>query len=159
FMDEAHTLQEAADTLVVQVLGAHSRGRTIAKVSFFGALGFGRVGDPLLTSDGVAQVASLEDLLAHKLKVMLQRAEKKDYEDVAAMLRAGASLARGLAAARQMFGTSFQPAASLKALTFFKDGDLRRLSQADRHDLISAAASVRELPRVALRSRSLAIPL
>lgn len=158
-MRAAQTLQEAADTLVVLVPGAYLRGRTAVKVSFFGALGFGRVGDPALTSDGVAQVASLKDLLAHKLKVMLQRAERKDYEDVAAMLRAGGSLAHGVAAARLFFGTAFQPAASLQALTFFKDGDLARLAQADRDTLISSAAAVRELPRVALRSRSLAIPV
>lgn len=157
FMGAAQTLQEASDTLVVQVSGAHVRSRTPVKVSFFGALGFGRVGDPVLASDGVAQIASLDDLLAHKLKVILQRAESKDYQDIAAMLRAGVSLASGLAAARVFFGTAFQPAASLKALVFFKDGDLRRLPQADRNTLIAAAASVRELPRVALRSRSLAI--
>lgn len=155
FMRAARTLQEAADTLVVLVPG----GRTPVKVSFFGALGFGRVGDPSLTIDGVAQVASLQDLLAHKLKVMLQRAERKDYQDVAAMLRAGGSLAHGLAAARLFFGTAFQPAAGLKALTFFKDGDLARLAQADRSTLIAAVAAVRELPRMELRSRSLAIPL
>jgi nucleotidyltransferase AbiEii toxin of type IV toxin-antitoxin system len=159
FMRAAQTLQEAADTLVVLVAGSHLRDRTPVRVSFFGALGFGRVGNPSLTADGVAQVASLEDLLAHKLKVMLQRAERKDYQDIVAMLRAGGSLAHGLAAARLFFGTAFQPAASLKALTYFKDGDLARLAQSDREVLIVAAAALRELPRVSLRSRSLAIPL
>lgn len=159
FMRAAKTLQEAVDTLVVLVPGSYLRGRTPVKASFFGALGFGRVDDPSLTADGVAQVASLKDLLAHKLKVILQRAERKDYEDIAAMLRAGVSLDQGLAAARLFFGAAFQPAASLKALTFYKDGDLARLGHADRDTLISAAAVVRDLPRVALRSRSLAIPV
>lgn len=159
FMNSAQTLQEAAETLVVLVPASYLRGRTPVKVSFFGGLSFGRVGDALLTSDGVAEVASLKDLLAHKLKVMLQRAERKDYQDVAALLRAGVSLPQGLAAARLLFGMAFQPAASVKALTFFKDGDLPRLAQADRDTLISAAAAARELPRVALRSRSLSIAL
>lgn len=151
FAGSARTLQQAKDTLVLLVSGV--------RLSFFGGMRFGRVGEPRLTTDGVAEVASLEDLLAHKLKVILQRAEKKDYEDIAAMLRAGSSLPRGLSAARLFFGTAFQPAESLKALAYFKDGDLARLSRADRHALIAAAAAVGDLPPVALRSRRLAIPL
>ena len=151
FPETAKTLQQAKDTLVVLVAGV--------KLSFFGGLRFGRVGDPHLTTDGVAEVASLEDLIAHKLKVILQRAERKDYADIAAILRAGHSLPRGLAAARLFFGSAFQPAESLKALSYFKDGDLARLSRADRHTLIAAAAVVGDLPPVALRSRRLVIPL
>jgi hypothetical protein len=80
FLESAQTLQQSKDPLVVLAAGV--------KVSFFGGLGFGRVGDPLLTRDGVVEVASLVDLMAHKLKVIVERAEKKDYEDVAAMRRA-----------------------------------------------------------------------
>ena len=151
FGESAKTLQQAKGTLVVLASGV--------RLSFFGGLRFGRVGDPHLTTDGVAEVASLEDLIAHKLKVILQRAEKKDYEDIAAMLRAGHSLSHGLAAARVFFGSAFQPAESLKALSYFKDGDLARLSRDDQRTLIAAAAAVGDLPVVALRSRRLAIPL
>lgn len=147
----AKTLQQAKDTLVVLTPGV--------KLSFFGGLRFGRVADPHLTTDGVAEVASLEDLMAHKLKVILQRAEKKDYVDIAAMLRAGVSMSRGLAAARLFFGAAFQPAESLKALVYFKDGDLARLPAADRRTLIAASAAVGDLPAVVLRSRRLAIAL
>ena len=149
FAPRARTLQEQKDTLVVLVAGV--------KLSFFRQMRFGRVGDPLLTTDGVAEVASLDDLLAHKLKVILQRAEKKDYADIVAILRAGIPLARGLAAARLFYGAAFQPAESLKALTFFKDGDLHRLPREDRRVLIAAAASFDDLTRVTLRSRRLAI--
>jgi len=151
FLESAQTLQQSRDTLVVLASGV--------KVSFFGGLSFGRVGDPLLTRDGVVEVASLDDLMAHKLKVIVERAEKKDYEDIAAMQRAGVSLSRGLAAARLFFGTAFQPMESLKALAYFKDGDLPQLSPDDRRTLIAAAAAVGALPRVALRSRELAISL
>jgi hypothetical protein len=151
FLESAQTLQQSKDTLVVLVSGV--------KVSFFGGLDFGRVGDPLLTRDGVVEVASLDDLMAHKLKVIVERAEKKDYEDVAAMHRAGVSLSHGLAAARLFFGKAFQPSESLKALAYFKDGDLPQLSRNDRRTLIEAAAVVGDLPRVALRSRDFAIAL
>ena len=156
FIRRATTLQESKNTLVVRVPGSGSRSRDSVKVSVFGGMSFGRVGDPLLCDDGVMRVASLDDLMAHKLKVILQRSEKKDYRDIAAMIRAGCQVARGLAAARLFFGNAFQPAASLKALTYFKDGDLGRLSGADRNTLIEAAKSVRAPPRIALRSKTLA---
>ena len=159
FMRKATTLQDAADTLTVSVAGQRSRGGKRVKVSFFGGLPFGRVGDPLLTRDGMLEVASLDDLMAHKLKVILLRPEKKDYEDIAAMVRAGCAVTRGLAAARTLFGTAFQPSAALKALVYFEGGDLSALSRADRDTLISAASAVGALPVVKLRSRSLAIPI
>ena len=141
-------LQQSRDTLVVLTKGV--------KLSFFCGLDFGRVGKPLLTNDGVMQVASLDDLMAHKLKVIPQRAEKKDYLDIAAMLVAGVALDRGLAAARLMFGRTFQPAESLKALAWFKDGDLPSVQTATRKLLIAAAARVGDLPKVTITSKSLA---
>jgi hypothetical protein len=150
WMRSATVLQDAKDTLVV--LTSKKSG---VKLSFFGALPFGRVGAPRLTDDGVLSVASLEDLLAHKLKVILQRSERKDYEDIAAMLRASGSLAHGLAAAQLFFGRTFQPAESLKALVYFEDGDLAKLSARDRSVLVAAARNQPVLPRVARRSRSL----
>lgn len=156
FIRRATALQDSKDTLVVWVPGSRSGSRHGVKVSFFGGMLFGRIGDPLLCDDGVTQIASLNDLMAHQLKVILQRSEKKDYQDIAAMIRAGCPVAQGLAAARLFFGNAFQPAASLKALTYFKDGDLGKLSGADRNTLIEAAKSVRALPRIALRSKKLA---
>lgn len=159
FMGRATVFQDARDTLVVSAPESPSRGRRPVKLSFFGGLPFGRVGDPLLTRDGVIEVASLDDLMGHKLRVILARPEKKDYEDIAAMIRAGQSVAQGLAAARALFGREFQPAAALKALVYFEGGDLAALSRADRNTLISAASAVGALPVVKLRSRSLAIPI
>lgn len=159
FMERATVLQDAVDTLSVLVPMERRGDRGGVKVSFFGGLTFGRVGEPLLTRDGVLEVASLDDLMAHKLKVILLRSEKKDYEDMAAMIRAGRKLAHGLAAARTLFGKAFQPAAALKAAVYFQDGDLAALSRADRETLIAAASAVGILPPVKLRSRSLAIPV
>ena len=55
----------------------------------------GRVSTPTLTEDGIALVASPLDLLGTKLKVIMQRAEAKDYEDIAQLLRSGQSLIPG----------------------------------------------------------------
>ncbi len=123
FMEHATTLQDQDNTWVVLVPDGNSE-RGHVKVSFFGTIAFGRVGEPELTDDGVLLVASFDDLMATKVKVVLQRAEAKDYRDVVAMVNAGVSLSRGLASARQLYGSNFQPSESLKALVYFNDGDL-----------------------------------
>src|ERR1700676_438175 len=115
FLRTAQVLQESPDTLTVLAFPGAADVRPV-KLSFFGSLTFGRVGEPQWTDDMIVQVASLEDLLATKVKVLLQRVEAKDYLDVAALLGNGVSLARGMAAARSLFGPAFQPSESLKAL-------------------------------------------
>lgn len=146
-------LQESYDTWVMLV---PVKGAEQVKVSFFGEISFGRVGEPQYTTDGVLQVASLDDLMATKLKVILQRAEVKYYFDIAAMIKAGVRLDYGLSTARQLFGSNFQPSESLKALTYFDDGDLATLSLTERQILIESARNVADLPQVSLRSTSLA---
>lgn len=125
------------------------------KLSFFGGLRFGRVGEPIRTTGGELTLASLEDLLGHKLKVLLQRIEAKDYLDIAAMLRSGMSLATGLGCATALFDT-FAPSEALRTLVWFGEGDLARLPMADRRLLEEASRSVGDVPIVPLRSRSLA---
>jgi hypothetical protein len=71
-------------------------------------------------------VASLEDLLATKLKVILDRAEAKDYRDIAAMLAAGVSLERALGGFAAIYGKD--PGLPLRAIGFFKDADLASTS-------------------------------
>lgn len=44
-----------------------------------GSINVGRIGEPEVTTAGILTVASLDDLVAHKLKVVLQRIEAKDY--------------------------------------------------------------------------------
>jgi len=156
FLTEATVLQERPNTLTVLVSGGDENDSHL-KVSFFGGISHGRVGVPESTEDGVLLVASLPDLLATKVKVILQRIETKDYQDIAAMLRAGSSLAYGLAAARVLYGGGFQPSESLKALVFFEGGDLHTLAEADRITLLSAASVIRDLPRVGRLAPRLAI--
>jgi len=154
FMAQASVLQDERNALSVLVPYGDQQ-RTHVKVSFFGTIGFGRVDEPATTEDGVVQVASLNDLMATKVKVILQRAETKDYQDIAKLVRAGVSLPVGLAAAREMFGPAFQPSESLKAMVYFADGDLRTLSRADKETLVKAVSEVRALPVVPVVSRQL----
>jgi hypothetical protein len=69
FVHGAAILQDTHDTLVVVA----EMPSGAVKVSFFGGIGFGRVNDPLQTSDDTLLVASLDDLMATKLKATLPR--------------------------------------------------------------------------------------
>ena len=102
-------------------------------------------------------VASFDDLMAHKLKVLLQRLEAKDCQDIAAMVRAGVSVDRGLASAGLLFGRAFQPSEALKAMAYFEGGDLHRLSERDKVTLTTSAAGARHLPVTALAANRLGL--
>ncbi len=153
FLRRATVLLQEANSLTVLVEGKSS-GETV-KLSFFGGLKTGRVGHPSMTDDGFLEVASLDDLMATKLKVIMQRSEAKDYRDLAAMIASGADLGRGLAAASRLYGAAFQPSVGLKALTYFGDGDLESLPAREQETLIAAAAAIRDLPSVRRRSTRL----
>jgi len=154
FVRSLLVLQETSDTFTA-IGSTDATGGKPVKLSFFGSINFGRVAEPQWTSDGIAQVASLDDLMATKLKVVLQRVEAKDYFDVAALLDSGFTLERGLAAARALFGLSFQPSECLKALVYFEGGDLDTLTKATKDLLVEAASGVRELPQVPVVDRKL----
>jgi hypothetical protein len=102
----------------------------------------------------VLHVASLQDLLAHKLKVLLQRVEAKDYLDIDALLSNGCDLASGLAGARLLF-SEFAPQDCLKALTYFKDKSLGPLPEDLKRRLISQTQQVSTLPELTLQASSL----
>jgi hypothetical protein len=146
FMRDARIVQDAPDTLVVSA-GSPSAP---VRIAFFGNMRIGHINEPLVTSDGVLRVASLEDLLATKLKAILDRAEIKDYIDIAAMLSANVSLPKGLGAFRAMFRAD--PALPLRALGFFEDGDLPKLPIEAQQMLRSARDGISSIPDVPLRA-------
>lgn len=140
----ATTLQESVDTLTVLVDGV--------KLSWFGGIKFGRVGEPDPTADGVLRAASIEDLAGTKIKALLQRVEAKDYRDVAALLDHGVPLATILGAAQTLFGPAFNPLIAQKALCFFQGGDLDTLEPALRQRLVDVATRDVTVEPLALRS-------
>jgi hypothetical protein len=157
FLKRSTVLQETPNTLSILV-PFESGEDTRVRISFFGGIGFGRVGEPDMTEDGVLSIASCDDLLATKVKVILQRVEAKDYRDIAAMIRAGVRLDRGLAAAQALYGATFQPSESLKALVYFEGGDLHTLSQEDKHGLVETVRAIRGLPGGRVLARELGFP-
>jgi hypothetical protein len=140
---EAEVLQFQPNTLTLAI-----QRRGPVKVSFFGGLSFGRVGTPEFAGGSRVCVAALLDLAATKLKVVQERAESRDYVDLFHLLRAGVNLAHGLGAAQAVYGQLFNPTISVKALSYFGDGDLARLPEETKRFLAQAAAAVREIPAI-----------
>lgn len=149
FIDGAAIVQDAPDTLVV--VAQMPTGPV--KISFFGGIGFGRVNDPLQTCDGILLVASLDDLMATKLKATLDRAEAKDYRDIAEMISVGVSLPVGVSAFRSMFNG--EPSQVLRSIGYFEDGDLDTVARSDREILRNARDRIGRLPDVVVRRGSL----
>ena len=150
FMRDATTIQEDKDTLVILVPMPSGP----VKISFFGGVGIGRINEPLRIRDTKLLVASTEDLLATKLKAILDRAEAKDYRDISAMLSAGVSLEKALGGFAKMYGKD--PGLVLRALGYFKDGDLQTLPKTDQEMLRAARDRVSEIPEVTIVYGSLA---
>jgi hypothetical protein len=120
------------------------------KVSFFGGLKLNRIQDPDVTPENGIQVASLLDVAATKLATIQQRAQARDYQDLAAIVGTGLSLSEALAAASAVYGMAFNGALSLKALTYFADGDLPNLSPAIQVRLrgLASQVNVKQIPLV-----------
>ncbi len=98
------------------------------------------------------QIASLFDLAGTKAAVVEQRAEARDYRDIDAILQDGRiDLPMALASARAIYGPIFNPQITLKALSFFGDGNLSRLPQDVQDRLVKAAREVDldKLPEIA----------
>ena len=113
------------------------------KISFFGVPNLARLLPPLTCEGNGLQVASLLDLSGTKAAVVQQRAESKDYRDIDAILsNTQIDLPMALGAARAMYGPQFSPLSTLKALSYFEDGDLPTLDKQIRDRLAKAARTV-----------------
>lgn len=113
------------------------------KVSFFGVPDIPRLAPPHRVRGNGIKVASLLDLAGMKASVVQVRAEAKDYLDVDAIIASGRiDLPTALAAGLAIYGKQFNPEITLKALSYFDDGDLRALPGALKARLAKAAREV-----------------
>jgi hypothetical protein len=131
------TLTEDANTLV----GLVGTGDETVKLSFFGGMRKVPILEPELTSDAVLRVARLAELMGFKLKAIHDRAEGKDYEDIAAMLEVGIGLDVGFDVAITMFGDGFPVAHTLRGLTYFQDLHEAWRVTDDRQSVLRKAAA------------------
>jgi len=147
FMTVATITQREPNTLS----GIVHRGGPV-RLSFFGVPRLPRLAPPHIAPDNRLRVASLLDLAGTKVNVVQLRAEAKDYRDIAAILRDGRiDLPTALASAQALYGPQFNPQIALKALSFFDEGNLRRLSKATKDHLAKAvrAVDLDRLPTIA----------
>jgi hypothetical protein len=126
-------------------------------VSFFGLPDLARVHPPHISPDIGLRIASLLDLAGTKAAVVQQRAEAMaeygDYRDLDAILQDGrVNLPAELASARAIYGPNFNPKITLKALSFFGDGNLPLLPRVMQDRLAQAAREV-DLDRLPIVSR------
>lgn len=113
------------------------------KVSFFGVPNLPRLAPAHLVKENGLQIASMLDLAGTKASVVQIRAEAKDYIDIDALIILGkVGLSTALAAAQKLYGSSFNPEITLKALSYFDDGNLRGLPDDMKHRLAAAAREV-----------------
>jgi nucleotidyltransferase AbiEii toxin of type IV toxin-antitoxin system len=146
FLKGARIIQREKSTLSAIV----ERGGSV-KVSFFGVPNLPRLMPTHVAKDNGLEVASLIDLAGTKASVVQMRAEAKDYIDIDALWRIGkVDLGTALVAAQKLYGSSFNPEITLKALSYFDDGDLRTLPEEMKARLAGAARGVdlEHLPRL-----------
>jgi hypothetical protein len=138
FLMHATITHQEQNTLSVLV----HRGGPV-KLSFFGLPRLRRLTPPRIAPGHGLKIASLLDLAGTKASVVQRRAEAKDYHDIDAILRDGRiDLPAALAAARAIYGARFNPEITLKALSYFGEGTLRRLSRPVKDRLAAAAREV-----------------
>lgn len=146
FLGGAKVIQREKNTLSAIV----ERGAPV-KVSFFGVPKLPQLAPPVVSKDNGLKIASLLDLAGTKASVLQVRAEVKDYIDMDALIRTGGvGLPFALAAAEKLYGPAFNPEITLKALSYFEDGNLPDLPTDMKFRLADAVRKVDldHLPKV-----------
>lgn len=135
YLKDAERIQVAPNILTCRV----DRGGPVL-ISFFGNLGLGQVAAREHVQGMALSVASLLDLAGTKVAVVQKRAEVKDYLDIDALLQHSIDLPTALAAGVVVYGRSFNPFITLKALSYFDD--VPTLADSVRKRLTTAVAAV-----------------
>ncbi len=139
FLAKGRIVQEERNTLTVQ---ANTQDGPVS-VSFFGGLGLRCVDAPTWVPPGVA-LAGVRDIFGCKCAAIQQRDSLKDLQDICALLRHGLSLAEGLGCSRAIYGNSFNPHVTLRALT--DPAALEELPASDRELLAHAVEEIPDAP-------------
>jgi hypothetical protein len=145
FLAKARARQRERNTLTAIL---NREGQVVV---FFGVPNLPRLVAPLVSDDNGLKVASLLDLAGTKASVVQVRPERKDYLDLDVLItKGGITLPMALTAAQALYGTSFNPQITLKALSYFEDGNLQQLPEDAKARLAAAAREVNldNLPRL-----------
>jgi hypothetical protein len=137
FLAGASILHSEANTLTCRVM----RDGPVL-VSFFGVPRLGLLREPDSVGHNGIRIASTIDLAGTKVSTVQRRPEAKDYVDIDTLMANGIDLPTALAAGVALYGTAFNPQITLKALSFFDDGNLATLSNEVRRRLVAAVDAV-----------------
>jgi hypothetical protein len=86
---------------------------------------------------------NLQSSIPFLAKARVLQRERKDYLDLDVLItRGGITLPMALTAAQALYGAAFNPQITLKALSYFEDGNLRYLSEDAKMRLATAARDV-----------------
>jgi hypothetical protein len=126
YLAGAETVQLLSHTLTCRV----ERAGGPVLLSFFGDRRLGVVAPPDTAAGSKVNVASLLDIAGAKALAVQNRSQARDYVDIDALIGHGIGLPQVLAAATAVWGNSFNPLITLKALSYFDDvpavpGDVR----------------------------------
>ncbi len=145
YLAKGEIVQREEDTLSMQV----DRGGPVF-LSFFGLPALGQIARALVTRDNGLKIASLLDLAGCKADVIQKRAKIKDYADYDALIAAGVTIAESLSAAKVIFGDAFEPAITIRALSYFDDGELKTMDRLVKERLTKAvrATNIFKLPEL-----------
>ena len=114
-------------------------------VSFFGGLGLRCVDFPAKVPPGV-RLAGVRDIFGCKCATVQMRERLKDLQDICALLRHGLSLAEGIGCSRAIYGNSFNPHVTLRALSY--PPVLEGLPEEDRQLLAQTVKEIQNAPTV-----------
>jgi hypothetical protein len=132
------TIAQRSENALTVWVGSLSQGRPV-KVSFFGRLVLPVLDRPDRPDPTGIVIASLRDLAGTKAKVLNQRVELKDYEDIAALLSAGMTLPEIVAAAVAIFPGQVDYATTVSAITYFEDSEAKQFPEPLKKKLRAAA--------------------
>ena len=137
YLEKGEVIQSKNNTLtcILDIKGS-------VQVSFFGGLPISSVHAPDRADGPGIMVASLLDIAATKVRTVQSRSNSKDYIDIDSLLRAGIRLEDAFGAAYAVYGLQFQPLLTLKALSFYEDGDLNQIPDDVRQRLHRAIITV-----------------
>lgn len=146
YLSGGKILQKAKNTLTCRI---NREGEVL--LSFFGGLNIKQVAAPSPSKSNKIWIASLLDLAGTKAAVIQKRIELKDYLDIDALLTQGKlSLNTILACGQAVYGHSFNPLITLKALVYFDDVELKNLTNEHKKRLTTAVQNVKleQIPKL-----------
>ena len=153
FLATSHIVQPEINTLNIM----HEVNGDFVKFQFLAGFGkrIARIEEYIICDDYGLKMASLRDLLGTKLNTIQACAEAKDYIDIDALLQNGFTIDEGLGCAQAIYGQTFDPSTSLRALCSFRDGDLPDLAPEIQERLINASQGVATIPQIAIISATI----